>query len=131
MKIYRFPCALAVLGAAGRPVEEHQVDIAELGLGQTFVHLCFRLIVADVEDLGREEDLISRNRRCPDGISTAGFVLVHCRRVNLDPVSILDVLQMSWWDTYMPVAGFECFKTASLCLFWRTIAAVLIGGPRD
>ena len=58
-RAYRFPCALAVLGATPGHVDEHQVDVIQLRLGQTLVNLGLGLVVADVEDLGSEEDLIS------------------------------------------------------------------------
>lgn len=40
-------------------MDEHQVDVIQLRLGQTLVNLGLGLVVADVEDLGSEEDLIS------------------------------------------------------------------------
>lgn len=84
---YCFPCTLAVLGATVWLVKEHQIDVFQLGKGKASVDLCPGLVVADVEDLGGEVDLIAGNSRCSNGLATAGFILVHCRRVDLCSMS--------------------------------------------
>jgi hypothetical protein len=41
-------------------MEEHKVDIVKFGLGQALIDLVFGPFIADIKDLGREENLIPR-----------------------------------------------------------------------
>lgn len=81
---YRFPGTLAIHGTAHWLVQEHQVDIVQFGQRQALIDLCFGAIIADIEDFGGEEDLVSGNSRCADGVSAAFFIAVHRRGINLD-----------------------------------------------
>jgi hypothetical protein len=64
-------------------VQEDQINIVQFGQSQALIDLGFGSLIADVEDFGCEEDLVSGDPRCTDGVSAAFFVFVHCRGVDL------------------------------------------------
>lgn len=85
---YSLPCALAVLRAAVWLVEEHQIDVFQLRQGKTLIDRRLGLVVADIEDLGSEENLVPWDSGCSNRFPAAGFILVHCCRVDLSLLSI-------------------------------------------
>lgn len=64
-------------------MEKHEVDVLEFCQSKTRVDRGPSFIIADIDDLGGEEDLIAGNPRGMDGAATSRLVLVSRGRIDL------------------------------------------------
>lgn len=58
-------------------MEKHQVDVIKFRKGERLIDLCLSSIIADIDDLGSEEDLVAGDERGSNCIAAAFFILVN------------------------------------------------------